>query len=274
MDLKKIEALERLAELNRQGFLTDAEVAVEKNQILSSEVPTVDESGTSHEPHPTLIDIPARLRELREKAEAESKDEANDGPQPLHPTAETESEENQILSSEVPTVDESGSSHEPHSTLSSGVPSASGHNGQISFDGDFLVISRKGLLAKVYQGAKGDKRVPLTSITSVQLREPKFGTDGYIQFGLLGSIDSGGGMMAARHDENSVSFYKKDLANFQAVRSYVEQQISERSKPQVVVVGNEGTDVATQLQKLAGLKEQGLLTQEEFDSQKAKLLSS
>jgi uncharacterized protein YbcC (UPF0753/DUF2309 family) len=158
--------------------------------------------------------------------------------------------------------------------MSSNVPSASGHNGQVSFDGDFLVISRKGLLAKVYQGAKGDKRVPLTSITSVQLREPKFGTDGYIQFGLLGSIDSGGGMMAARHDENSVSFYKKDLANFLAVRSYVEQQIVERSKPQVVVVGNEGTDVATQLQKLADLKEQGILTQEEFDSQKAKLLSS
>jgi len=274
MDLERIEALERLAELNRQGFLTDAEVALEKNRILSSEVPTVDESGSSHEPPPPLIDLPARLRELREEAEAESEHAANEGPQPLHPTAEAESEENQILSSEVPTVDESGSSHEPHPPLSSGVPSASGHNGQISFDGDFLVISRKGLLAKVYQGAKGDKRVPLTSITSVQLREPKLGTDGYIQFGILGSIDSGGGMMAARQDENSVSFYKKDLANFQAVRSYVEQQIVERSKPQVVVVGNEGTDVATQLQKFADLKEQGILTQEEFDSQKAKLLSS
>ena len=262
MDLERIEALERLAELERQGFLTDAEVALEKNRILSSEVPTVDESGSSHEPRPSLIDLPARLRELREKAEAgmESKGwtehAANEGPQPLHPTAEAESE------------------REAESHMSSGVPSASGHNGQISFDGDFLVISRKGVLAKVYQGAKGDKRVPLTSITSVQLREPKFGTDGYIQFGILGSIDSGGGMMAARHDENSVSFYKKDLANFQAVRSYVEQQIVERSKPQVVVVGNGGTDVATQLQKLADLMEQGLLTKEEFDSQKAKLLSS
>jgi hypothetical protein len=124
MDLERIEALERLAELNRQGFLTDAEVALEKNRILSSEVPTVDESGSSHEPPPPLIDLPARLRELREKseavrelreeAEAESEHAANKGPQPLHPTAEAESEENQILSSEVPTVDESGSSHEPH----------------------------------------------------------------------------------------------------------------------------------------------------------------
>ncbi len=157
--------------------------------------------------------------------------------------------------------------------MPSGVPSASGHNGQVSFDGDFMVISRKGLMAKLDHGAKGDKRIPLTSITSVQLREPKYGTLGYIQFGLLGSIDSGGGIMAARTDENSVDFQKKDLANFQAVRSYVEQQIVERSKPQVVVVGSQGTDVATQLQKLADLKEQGILTEEEFNSEKAKLLS-
>ena len=153
-------------------------------------------------------------------------------------------------------------------------PSASGYNGQISFDGDFLVISRKGLMAKMYQGVKGDKRVPVASITSVQLREPKFGTDGYIQLGLLGSIESGSGMIGARGDENSVSFYKKDFADFQAVRSYIEEKIVERSKPQVVVVSNEGTDVATQLQKLADLKEQGILTQEEFDSEKAKILSS
>jgi len=34
MDLEQIEALERLAELKRQGLLTDAEVEGEKNRIL------------------------------------------------------------------------------------------------------------------------------------------------------------------------------------------------------------------------------------------------
>ena len=61
-------------------------------------------------------------------------------------------------------------------------PSASGYNGQVTFEGDFVVISRKGLMAKMYQGVKGDKRIPISSITSVQMREPKFGTDGFIQF--------------------------------------------------------------------------------------------
>ena len=64
MDLERIEALERLAELKRQGFLTDAEVEAEKNRILSSEVPVADESGHA----------------------------SNERPQLLHPTAEPESE--------------------------------------------------------------------------------------------------------------------------------------------------------------------------------------
>ena len=39
MDLEQIEALERLAELKRQGILTDAEVETEKNRILSAGPP-------------------------------------------------------------------------------------------------------------------------------------------------------------------------------------------------------------------------------------------
>ena len=153
-------------------------------------------------------------------------------------------------------------------------PSASGYNGQVTFEGDFVVISRKGLMAKMYQGVKGDKRIPISSITSVQMREPKFGTDGFIQFGILGSIDSGGGFMAARGDENSISFYKKDLENFIAVRSFIENKIVERSKPQVITVVSQGTsDLADQIKKLADLRDSGILSEEEFQTQKNKLLS-
>jgi len=154
--------------------------------------------------------------------------------------------------------------------------SASGYNGQVTIDGEFLVISRKGMMAKMYQGLKGDKRIPMASITSVQLREPKL-TDGFIQFGMMGSIDSGGGIMAARNDENSVSFYKKDLADFLAIRDYVESKIVERSKPQVITVQGVASTPAPskldQLKQLGELKAAGVLTDEEFESEKAKIMA-
>lgn len=154
--------------------------------------------------------------------------------------------------------------------------SASGYNGQVAIDGEFLVISRKGMMAKMYQGLKGDKRIPISSITSVQLREPKI-TDGFIQFGVMGSIDSGGGIMAARNDENSVSFYKKDLADFMAIRDFVESKIVERSKPQVITVQTQASPAPVskldQLKQLGELRAAGVLTDEEFEAEKAKIMS-
>ena len=154
--------------------------------------------------------------------------------------------------------------------------SASGYNGQIQVDGDILVITRKGLMSKMYQGMKGDKRIPLTSITSVQLKEPKVG-DGYIQFGVMGSVDSGRGMMAARNDENSVSFYRKDLADFLAIRDYIEKKIVERSQPQVITVQAQPAAAPTskldQLKQLGELKASGVLTDEEFEAEKARIMA-
>lgn len=153
--------------------------------------------------------------------------------------------------------------------------SASGYNGQITIDGEFVVISRKGLMSKMYQGLKGDKRIPISSITSVQLREPKL-TDGFIQFGVAGSIDSGGGVLAARGDENSVSFYKKDLADMLAIRDHIEAKIIERSKPQVITVQAQAAPPASkldQLKQLGELRDSGVLTNEEFEAEKAKLMS-
>lgn len=80
--------------------------------------------------------------------------------------------------------------------------------------------------------------------------------------------------MAARGDENSISFYKKDLENFIAVRSFIENKIVERSKPQVITVVSQGTsDLADQIKKLADLRDSGILSEEEFQTQKNKLLS-
>jgi hypothetical protein len=92
VNFEQIEALERLAELKRQGLLTDAEVETVKNRILSAgPAPaghTTDE-GQSHRPE---VDQPAPPPERREEPEADLQppviEEHNVDEQRLKPEAE------------------------------------------------------------------------------------------------------------------------------------------------------------------------------------------
>ena len=60
--------------------------------------------------------------------------------------------------------------------------------------------------------------------------------------------------------------------DFAKIRDFVESRIIELRNPSLKVVPQE-IDIADQLLKLSKLVEQGILTQDEFDSQKAKLLN-
>jgi hypothetical protein len=75
--------------------------------------------------------------------------------------------------------------------------------------------------------------------------------------------------MDAQKDENSVTFTKKALGDLEAVRDYIEQRLSVAHGP-AAAVGE--PDVADQIRKLAALRDEGLLTPEEFESKKADLL--
>lgn len=102
----------------------------------------------------------------------------------------------------------------------------------ITCDNDKVVITRKGVINFVNQGIKGEKTIPLKSITSIQLKKPGM-TNGYIQFGILGGIESKSGVFNATKDENSV---------------------------------------ADELLKLKQLLDLGVITDDEFEQQKSKLL--
>ena len=47
-------------------------------------------------------------------------------------------------------------------------------------------ISRSGCLSFMRHGAKGDKDIPISSITAIQLKEPGLTGSGYLQFNLSG----------------------------------------------------------------------------------------
>ena len=165
---------------------------------------------------------------------------------------------------------------------------AKGPNGEITVDADWVTISRKNYRSKITHGFDGDKRIPMSSITAVQFKPVgKYGSvlgrlnkspesaigpaTGFIQFAVLGSQESKSGIVAAQYDENTVMFNNVGEPDFVKIRDFVESRIIELRSPNPVIV-NQEVDIADQLLKLSKLTEQGILTQEEFESQKAKLL--
>lgn len=80
---------------------------------------------------------------------------------------------------------------------------AKGANGQLSFDGFWVEITRRGFVARVSVG-KGDKRFPITSVTAIRFRPATMVTKGFVQFSLLGDTTTKGNIGELQEDENSI----------------------------------------------------------------------
>ncbi|MDR6691458.1 hypothetical protein J2X55_002381 [Microbacterium sp. 1154] len=146
---------------------------------------------------------------------------------------------------------------------------ANGVNGQISFDGNVVRITRAGFFGRVGHG-RGEKTLNVRSIGAVQIKPASALVNGFIQFSVSGesskqSIGFGRSQDAAQ-DENAVIFAKKSTADFEAVRDAVLAALAGGSTPAPAV------DHAEQLTKLAALRDAGVITTEEFDAKKAEIL--
>lgn len=147
---------------------------------------------------------------------------------------------------------------------------AKGVNGQIDVSGDRITIRRKGGIAFFTQGLKGDKDILISQISSIQFKKAGALTNGYIQFGFLGGTESKGGLQAAIKDENSVVFKRgNQQRSFEAVKEYVEAAQQRLSASNGAAPASSNLD---ELQKLADLKAQGIVTDEEFEEKKRQLL--
>lgn len=138
----------------------------------------------------------------------------------------------------------------------------------ITYDSDKITITRKGALNFMNQGIKGVKTIPLKSITSIQLKKPGM-TNGYIQFGVLGGLESKSGVFNATQDENTVMFSKKCYDDMVELKENIEKIIFSKSFDDQPV-----SSVADELLKLKQLLDAGVLTADEFEQQKIKLLAN
>jgi hypothetical protein len=148
-----------------------------------------------------------------------------------------------------------------------------GHTGQIQFDGDYVTITRKGFNARLSVG-KGEKRIHISQISGVQWKPAGLLVNGFLQLTIPGGNERrsafGSQTKSAAQDENSVIFTKKQMPEFEKLRAAIDAAIAAHHSPQAP--GQSSGSTADELAKLGALRDQGLLSPEEFEQQKAKLL--
>ncbi len=142
-----------------------------------------------------------------------------------------------------------------------------GVNGQLRVTSDKITISRKGALALLGHGLKGDKEISIEQITSIQFKQAGTFFNGYIQFAFVGGQESKSGIFDAARDENSIMFNVKQQPDFLKAKDLIEEH---RQRLRRSAKGAIST--ADELEKLASLKERGVISNEDFQAAKRKIL--
>lgn len=141
----------------------------------------------------------------------------------------------------------------------------------VTFDGTTVAITRKGFNATVVGPGAGEKRIPLRMISAIQFKAS--GLSWYIQFSFSGESTSSRrqSMSDLRKDENTVEFGPKERQAFEALRDAIEAARAQEHAPAPVAAA--GPTVAERIQQLAGLHDQGLISDAEFEAKRAQLLA-
>jgi hypothetical protein len=137
-----------------------------------------------------------------------------------------------------------------------------------------------------HQRGKGDKEIPISSITAIQLKPVGWATSGYIQFAYPGSTETKGGVLDAVKDENTVMFDKKQQPRFEELKNRIleaKNSVTNATPPVPIKaqvarrnLRNSTSPVPTKAQEireLSKLLDDGILSEEEFASAKRRLLS-
>lgn len=131
-----------------------------------------------------------------------------------------------------------------------------------------VVLVRSGCLAFLNHGMKGNKEIPIRSISAMQLKDAGMMTSGYLQFDISGSSTSTDGLLDATSDENTVMFKRGQQEDIEEAKSAIERLMNEQ--------GGEGkpsnVSVADELEKYHNLLEKGAISQEDCDQKKDELL--
>ena len=178
---------------------------------------------------------------------------------------------------------------------------ARGWEGQMFFDGDQIVIKRRGLIPFITHGSGGTKTIPLRSVTAIQHRRCGI-FHGYLQLSVSGELErhgsgrggvGSGGTMSK--DENAIVFYFVANPAFQILADALRKAMSDLAAGRPVTVPNATQAVSQpiptipavakaigpqsartifqQVEELAQMRDVGYITADEFALKKIELLS-
>ena len=141
-----------------------------------------------------------------------------------------------------------------------------GYNGTLILT-DTGVIIKRGAKGFMFGGGmlRGTKTIPYSGIVAVQLKKGG-ATAGYIQLTLKGGSQVKGGLMRSTRDDNSILFYAYRNKKFAEAKKLIEEHISQQNNAPLVSSG------LNDLERLAQLKEKGVITEQEFTAKKKQLL--
>jgi len=158
--------------------------------------------------------------------------------------------------------------------------SAFGRDGGIEvFKGKIVILRGESISLRSGKFRLRSKEFWINSISSIQFKEVEgIFSPGFIKFALVGEIGnkpkstSNKGIFSddKTKDENAVLFNKKEEDLFRQVKAEIEKQIEESLSQQQAKI--KPATALDELEKLASLKEKGIITQEEFQAKKKKLL--
>lgn len=135
---------------------------------------------------------------------------------------------------------------------------------------DKLTITPRGALGSLVKGHKGSKAIPFSCVSAIRFKEAGPLFNGFIQFSIPGGKESGGGIFTALLHENTFLFTGRDKnAQASAIIQFIEAAMRKSRGPQPTAGA---ASVSDELQKLAQLRDQEILSDEEFQSAKRKLI--
>ena len=155
-----------------------------------------------------------------------------------------------------------------------------GMNGQIEVDDEWVRIHRKGLIGRMGRGAGNvlgrGTQIRLSDIQDIEISYPRLTQRGWIRF--LTGGEERMGLMEAGKDDSTVLFTKRQQQAIDQFRQQLKGLLARHTNEGLVEAIAEGVaassrvDFATQLRDLAALRDEGLLSEEEFQLKKTQLL--
>lgn len=154
-----------------------------------------------------------------------------------------------------------------------GTSRAVGSNGEVQFDGQFVTIKHRWNAP----GGRGESRYPISAITGAEFK-PGFVTCIFTLV-VSGGVQRGDAKANRKNDPLSVQGNSQHREGFQTMRDRILQAVAERDLRGAVAYPSAAPGapagapgLAAQIQQLAALRDQGVLSEQEFAAGKARLL--